>query len=97
MVAREVLDALGPQGVVLNIAHGTLVDPQAVADALRDERIWAAALDVYEFEPTPPVPLLEFESAVLPPTSAASCRRPSIPPCCAFSRTPKPTSQAARS
>ena len=34
---------------------------------LRNKRIWAAALDVYECEPTPPVALLEFDNAVLTP------------------------------
>lgn len=67
VVNKEVLDALGPQGVVVNVARGTLVDTDAVADALRDGRIWAAALDVYEHEPTPPARLLEFENAVLTP------------------------------
>lgn len=67
IVNADVLSALGPQGVVVNIARGTLVDTDAVADALRDKRIWAAALDVYEGEPTPPARLLEFENAVLTP------------------------------
>lgn len=67
VVNREVLDALGPQGVVVNVARGTLVDTQAVADALRDQRIFAAALDVYENEPTPPAALLEFDNAILTP------------------------------
>jgi lactate dehydrogenase-like 2-hydroxyacid dehydrogenase len=67
IVDAKVLDALGPQGVVVNVARGTLVDTDAVADALRDKRIWAAALDVYEFEPTPPARLLEFDNAVLTP------------------------------
>lgn len=67
IVNTQVLDALGPEGVVVNIARGTLVDTDAVADALRDQRIWAAALDVYEFEPTPPARLLEFENAILTP------------------------------
>src|SRR5690606_3194868 len=67
VVSTKVLEALGPQGVVVNIARGTLVDTQAVADALRDGKIWAAALDVYENEPVPPAPLLGFENAVLTP------------------------------
>lgn len=67
IVGREVLDALGPQGVLVNIARGTLVDTDAVADALEDKRIWAAALDVYENEPTPPARLLKFDNAVLTP------------------------------
>lgn len=66
-VNRTVLEALGPQGVVVNVARGTLVDTQAVADALRDERIWAVALDVYENEPTPLTSLLEFDNAILTP------------------------------
>ncbi|ABM57188.1 2-hydroxyacid dehydrogenase [Verminephrobacter eiseniae] len=67
IVDREVLDALGPQGVLVNIARGTLVDTNAVADALREKRIWAAALDVYENEPAPPAQLLAFDNAVLTP------------------------------
>jgi len=67
IVNADVLNALGPNGVIVNIARGTLVDTDAVADALRDKRIWAAALDVYEGEPTPPARLLEFENAVLTP------------------------------
>lgn len=67
IVSTEVLNALGPNGVLVNVARGTLVDTDAVADALRDKRIWAAALDVYEGEPTPPARLLEFENAVLTP------------------------------
>ena len=67
IVSTEVLNALGPEGVVVNIARGTLVDTDAVADALHDKRIWAAALDVYEFEPTPPARLLEFDNAILTP------------------------------
>lgn len=67
LVNAEVLTALGPAGVVVNISRGSTVDTQAVADALREGRIFAAALDVYEGEPTPPAPLLEFENALLTP------------------------------
>ena len=67
IVDEQVLNALGPNGVVVNVARGTLVDTDAVAAALRDKRIWAAALDVYEGEPTPPKALLEFDNAILTP------------------------------
>ena len=67
IVDEQVLNALGPNGVVVNVARGTLVDTNAVAAALRDKRIWAAALDVYEGEPTPPKALLEFDNAILTP------------------------------
>jgi lactate dehydrogenase-like 2-hydroxyacid dehydrogenase len=67
IINGAVLTALGPQGVVVNISRGTTVDTQAVADALRDGRIFAAALDVYEGEPTPPEPLLTLDNALLTP------------------------------
>ncbi|WP_345246428.1 2-hydroxyacid dehydrogenase [Pigmentiphaga soli] len=67
LVNAEVLRELGPQGVVVNIARGSVVDTGAVAAALRDGTLFAAALDVYEGEPTPPAPLLELDNALLTP------------------------------
>ncbi len=67
IVDEKVLTALGPRGVLVNIARGTLVDTEAVAAALRERRISAVGLDVYENEPTPPEPLLALENAVLTP------------------------------
>ncbi|MCX2684658.1 2-hydroxyacid dehydrogenase [Pseudomonas sp. DCB_AW] len=67
IVSHDVLNALGTQGVLVNVARGTLVDTEAVSDALRESRIWACALDCYENEPTPPGRLLQFDNAVLTP------------------------------
>lgn len=67
MVNAHVLDALGPEGVVVNVARGGVVDTAAVAAALRDGRIYNAALDVYEGEPSPPAELFEFDNVVLTP------------------------------
>lgn len=67
VVNGDVLNFLGPDGVLVNVARGTLVDTNAVATALKQKRIWAAALDVYEFEPTPPSQLFEFDNAILTP------------------------------
>ncbi|MVW72232.1 2-hydroxyacid dehydrogenase [Bordetella sp. 15P40C-2] len=67
IINESVLNALGPQGVLVNIARGTLVDTDALASALREGRLMAAALDVYEDEPTPPGPLLDLDNAVLTP------------------------------
>ncbi|WP_151447673.1 2-hydroxyacid dehydrogenase [Lacisediminimonas profundi] len=67
IINAAVLTALGPSGVLVNIARGTLVDTQAVADALESGRLFAAALDVYEGEPTPPAQLLGMENATLTP------------------------------
>jgi lactate dehydrogenase-like 2-hydroxyacid dehydrogenase len=59
IINAKILKALGPQGVLVNIARGSLVDTEALAVALRDKVIAAAAIDVYESEPKPPVVLLE--------------------------------------
>jgi len=67
LVDDAVLEALGPDGVVVNVGRGSVVDTRAVAGALRSGAIMAAALDVYEGEPTPPAPLLDLENALLTP------------------------------
>lgn len=67
MVGSQVLAALGPEGVLVNVARGPLVDTDALAAALRERRILAAALDVYENEPKPPELLLEFDNVILTP------------------------------
>jgi D-3-phosphoglycerate dehydrogenase len=67
IINAEILTALGPEGVLVNIARGSLVDTEALAVALRDKVIAAAAIDVYESEPKPPLALLEFENAIITP------------------------------
>ncbi|MFT3801509.1 MAG: 2-hydroxyacid dehydrogenase [Burkholderiaceae bacterium] len=67
LVDAAVLDALGPQGFLVNIARGSVVDTAALADALRDARIAGAGLDVYESEPRPPAELLAFPNVLLTP------------------------------
>ena len=67
LVNAAVLDALGPRGVVVNIARGSVIDTAALAAALREGRIAAAGLDVYESEPLPPAELLDLDNVVLTP------------------------------
>ena len=67
LVNAAVLDALGPRGVVVNIARGSVIDTAALAAALREGRIAAAGLDVYESEPAPPGELVGLDSVVLTP------------------------------
>ncbi|MFZ0424751.1 MAG: 2-hydroxyacid dehydrogenase [Xanthobacteraceae bacterium] len=67
MINAEVLDALGPDGIVINMARGSVVDEQALIKALKDKRILAAGLDVYAKEPEVPQELLDMDNVVLLP------------------------------
>ncbi|GAA4419083.1 2-hydroxyacid dehydrogenase [Acidovorax lacteus] len=67
LVNAAVLQVLGPTGVVVNIARGSVIDTAALAAALREGRVAAAGLDVYESEPAPPAELLDLPNVVLSP------------------------------
>jgi len=67
MINAAVLDALGPNGIVINMARGSVVDEPALIKALQDKRIMAAGLDVYVKEPEVPQALIEMENVVLLP------------------------------
>jgi lactate dehydrogenase-like 2-hydroxyacid dehydrogenase len=66
-VNAEVLSALGPRGYLVNIARGTIVDSNALAEALREGRIAGAGLDVFEGEPTRPPALVDAPNIVWSP------------------------------
>ena len=66
-VDATVLDALGPEGILVNIARGSVVDEAALAEALAAGRLGAAALDVFEDEPHVPAALRALDNAVLSP------------------------------
>jgi lactate dehydrogenase-like 2-hydroxyacid dehydrogenase len=67
LVDAEVLKALGPEGIVINVARGSVVDEQALVDALRTNTILSAGLDVFEHEPEVHADLLTLPNAVLLP------------------------------
>lgn len=67
LVDREVLEALGPQGYLINIARGSVVDEDALVEMLSIGRIAGAGLDVFAHEPDVPDALLELDNVVLLP------------------------------
>lgn len=67
LVNAQVIDALGPQGVLVNVARGSVVDTDALAQALRKRALAGAGLDVYETEPEPPKILFGLPGVVLTP------------------------------
>lgn len=67
IVSRQVLEALGPEGFLVNMARGTLVDESALVDLLQSGRLGGAALDVFEKEPQVPEALFALDNVVLSP------------------------------
>ncbi len=77
LINKEVLEALGPNGIVINVARGSVIDEQALIDALRDKKILSAGLDVFEDEPKVPQALIDMDHVVLLPhvgSASVHCR-----------------------
>jgi lactate dehydrogenase-like 2-hydroxyacid dehydrogenase len=67
MIDAKILKALGPNGILINIGRGIVVDENALAEALKDGTILSAGLDVFAKEPLVPKALMELPNAVLLP------------------------------
>lgn len=72
LVSRSVLDALGPEGVLINIARGAIVDEAELVAALAEGRLGGAGLDVYVDEPNVPAALWSMDNVVLIPHQASA-------------------------
>ena len=71
LINAEVLKALGSNGVLINVARGSVVDEQALIEALKSGTILSAGLDVYDDEPRVPQELIDLEHVVLLPHIAS--------------------------
>ncbi|KAK4269374.1 hypothetical protein QN277_022538 [Acacia crassicarpa] len=67
IINREVLNALGPKGILINIGRGKHVDEPELVSALLEGRVGGAGLDVFEDEPNVPEELFGLENVVLLP------------------------------
>ncbi len=67
IVDRRVIDALGPEGILINVARGSVVDEEAMVAALQEGRLGGAGLDVFAAEPKVPAALFQMENVVLQP------------------------------
>jgi lactate dehydrogenase-like 2-hydroxyacid dehydrogenase len=72
MINAEVLKALGPNGIVINMARGSVIDEPALIEALKSRTIYSAGLDVFAKEPHVPQELLELDHVCLFPHLGSS-------------------------
>lgn len=74
LISATVLAALGPEGYLVNVARGSVVDEEALVRALEQGKIAGAALDVFQCEPRVPAALIGMDNVVLLPHIASSTR-----------------------
>lgn len=72
IVSKEVLEALGAEGFLINIGRGELIDTNALIEALKEKRIAGAAIDVFECEPAINPELCGIENLIITPHVASS-------------------------
>ncbi len=72
LISRAVIEAVGPQGLIVNVARGQVVDEDALIEALKAGRLGMAALDVYAQEPTPAGRWYGVPNTVLTPHTAGA-------------------------
>lgn len=72
LVGKEVLEALGPKGVLVNIARGSVIDEDALVSALVNGQLGGAGLDVYVSEPNVPDALKNLDNVVIVPHIASA-------------------------
>jgi hydroxypyruvate reductase len=74
IINAEVIAALGPEGTLINVSRGSVVDEQALVKALVDGKLGGAGLDVFEAEPKVPEALFTMDNVVLQPHVGSATR-----------------------
>ena len=72
LINTEVLNSLGPEGILINVSRGSVVDEQALIKALRGKKIAGAGLDVFVDEPEVAEEFIHLDSVVLTPHMASA-------------------------
>lgn len=72
LISKEVIEALGPAGLLVNVSRGQVIDEDAVIAALKAGALGMAALDVFQKEPTPPDRWAGTPNTVLTPHTAGA-------------------------
>lgn len=72
LIDGEVLDCLGKEGLLINVARGSLLDERALIDRLESGKLGGAALDVFEREPTPSTKWSGVPNVILTPHTAGA-------------------------
>jgi hydroxypyruvate reductase len=74
LIDARILDALGPDGMLVNVARGSVVDEAALIEALQQGRLGGAGLDVFADEPNVPAALRDCDRVVMTPHTASGTR-----------------------
>lgn len=72
MISREIIEAVGPEGLIVNVSRGQVIDEDALIDALKSGKLGHAALDVFTEEPTTPERWAEVPNVLLTPHTAGA-------------------------
>lgn len=72
IINADILSALGPNGILVNVARGSVVDTDALVEALEKGQIQGAGLDVFDDEPHVPEALFKFDNVLLTPHLASN-------------------------
>lgn len=75
IISREVMEALGPDGSLVNVGRGSLVDEPAMVELLGSGKLGAAALDVFADEPRMPEALWSMDNVVLSPHQGSATHK----------------------